>query len=71
MVVTTIAAAQVNRLAQLVLATTVVATAVAHHMVAVVAETVSGGNPFDTDAMAGAFDQLSCGEPPEYLNHRL
>jgi hypothetical protein len=71
MVVTTVAAAQVNRMAHLVVATTVLATALTHHVVSVVAESMSGGNPFDTDAMAGAFDQLSCGEAPHYLNHRL
>lgn len=71
MVVTTVAAAQVNRLAQLLIVTTVLATAVTHHVVAAVAGSMSGGNPFDTDALAGAFDQLSCGEAPDYLNHRL
>lgn len=71
MAVTTVATAQLHRMAHLALAGTVVATAVAHHVVAVVAETVSRGNPFETDAMAGAFDQLSSGDAPEYLNYRL
>jgi hypothetical protein len=71
MAVTTVAVTQVNRLARLAMVGSVLVTALAHHVVGVVAETVSGGNPFETDAMAGAFDQLSSGEARDYLNDRL
>jgi len=66
-----IAVTQATRLVHLVVASTVATAATVGHVMSAVAETVVRGNPLDADAMAGAFDQLSCGEPVELLNSRL
>ncbi len=71
MTIPVVAVTQAHRLVRLALVGTVVATAVVHHVVGAVAQGLAVGGPVETDSMVGAFDRLSDGEPPEYLNSRL
>ncbi|MBI1378399.1 MAG: hypothetical protein GC157_13080 [Frankiales bacterium] len=71
MTIPVVAVAQGRRLVRIALLGSVVATAVAHHVVGVVAQTVSGAPALDDERMAGSFDRVSDGDGPEYLNSRL
>jgi hypothetical protein len=66
-----LAVAQAHRLWRVALVTSVAATAVAHHVVGTLAESITSGPPAATESLAIAYDQVGWGEPADYLNHRL